>query len=260
MDDSRLMLTDEAWGRLSAVIAGVRSRAGAPPRLSDRDFVEAVLYPGRTGCPRRDLPERFGARDAVYRRSRRREAAGIWRPVRAAAGGPRRGRGPAAGQLGRPRPPARRRGAGGEGGQQAQALGRSRGGFGTKVHLAAADESTPVAVVLTPGQASDARTYPELIDAVPEGCEATAAVADKSCDSDAIRADLERRGLEAVIPPPACRREPIAYDEARYRKRDGVERLFSKLQQFRRVATRHDKLDLSFLAFIHLASALIMTR
>ncbi len=79
MDDSRLMLTDEAWGRLSAVIAGVRSRAGAPPRLSDRDFVEAVLYPGRTGCPRRDLPERSGARDAVYRRSRRREAAGIWR-------------------------------------------------------------------------------------------------------------------------------------------------------------------------------------
>ena len=97
---------------------------------------------------------------------------------------------------------------------------------------------------------------------VPEGCVRRRRRSPTSpATADAIRApDLERRGLEAVIPPPACRREPIAYDEARYRKRDGVERLFSKLKQFRRVATRHDKLDLSFLAFIHLASALIMTR
>ena len=87
-----------------------------------------------------------------------------------------------------------------------------------------------------------------------------AAAADRSYDSDAIRSDLKGRGIEPVIPPLACRREAIPYDEATYRERNRVERLFSKLKQFRRIATRYDKLDLSFLAFIHLTAALIMIR
>jgi len=87
-----------------------------------------------------------------------------------------------------------------------------------------------------------------------------AAAADKSYDSDAIRADLKERGIEPVIPPLACRKEPIPYDKAAYRQRNRVERLINKLKQFRRVATRDDKLDLSFLAFIHLTAALIMAR
>jgi transposase len=72
------MLSDEAWGRLAAVLAEVKPRAGAPPALSDRDFVEAVLYLGRAGCPWRDLPERFGRWDAVYQRFRRWGRAGTW--------------------------------------------------------------------------------------------------------------------------------------------------------------------------------------
>lgn len=153
-------------------------------------------------------------------------------------------------------PPGRQK----KGGQEAQALGRSRGGFGTKIHAVAADERTALAVVLTPGQAGDAPTYPELIEAVPEECPADAAAADKAYDSDAIRADLQGRGIEPVIPPLSCRKEAIPYDKKIYRQRNKVERLFNKMKQFRRVATRYDKLDLSFLAFIHLTAALIMIR
>lgn len=261
MDDSRLLLTDEIWHRLAAALSGLKSRAGAPPKQSDRDFIEAVLYLARTGSPWRDLPERFGNWDAVYQRFRRWEQAGRWRAlfeqlpadlqevhtvffdssvIRAhphAAGAPQT-----------------------QGGQEAQALGRSRGGFGTKIHAAAADERTALAVVLTPGQAGDAPSYPELIDAVPQECPVDAAAADKSYDSDAIRVDLKQRGIEPVIPPRANRNEPIAYDKTTYRQRNRVERLFNKLKQFRRVATRYDKLDLSFLAFIHLTAALITIR
>jgi transposase len=261
MDDARLMLTDAAWDRLAAALAEVKSRAGAPPKQTDRAFIEAVLYLARTGCPWRDLPERFGRWDAVYQRFRRWEEAGRWHAlfarlpadlqavhtvsfdssvVRAhphAAGAPKK-----------------------KGGQEAQALGRSRGGFGTKVHLAAADETTAVAVVLTPGQAGDAPQYPELIAAVPEECPVDAAAADKSYDSDAIRADLKRRGIKAVIPPLACRKRAIRYDKRAYRRRNKVERLFNRLKQFRRVATRYDKLDETFLAFIHLTAALVMIR
>jgi transposase len=81
MDESRLMLTDEAWGRIAAALAAVKSRAGAPPKQSDRDFVEAVLYLARTGCPWRDLPTRFGRWDAVYQRFRRWERKGYWRAL-----------------------------------------------------------------------------------------------------------------------------------------------------------------------------------
>ena len=81
MDESRLMLTDETWGRIAAALTAVKSRAGAPPKQTDRDFVEAVLYLARTGCPWRDLPERFGNWGAVYQRFRRWERAGYWRAL-----------------------------------------------------------------------------------------------------------------------------------------------------------------------------------
>jgi transposase len=79
MDDARLMLTDESWAGLQAVLRDVKSPAGAPPELADRDFVEALLYRARTGCPWRDLPTRFGDWNAVYQRFRRWEKAGYFR-------------------------------------------------------------------------------------------------------------------------------------------------------------------------------------
>lgn len=81
MDDVRLMLDDETWATLSAVIGEVKSRAGAPPETSDREFVEAVLYRARTGIPWRDLPKCFGAWDAVYQRFRRWQKRGIWQAL-----------------------------------------------------------------------------------------------------------------------------------------------------------------------------------
>ena len=74
----RLLLTDEAWAEITPILAAIKSRAGSPPALSDRMFIEAVLYLARTGTPWRDLPEDFGHWDAVYNRFRRWEARGIW--------------------------------------------------------------------------------------------------------------------------------------------------------------------------------------
>ena len=75
----RLLLTDEAWAELAPILATLKSRAGSPPVLSDRLFIEAVLYLARTGTPWRDLPKDFGQWDAVYNRFRRWERRGIWR-------------------------------------------------------------------------------------------------------------------------------------------------------------------------------------
>jgi len=77
----RLLLTDEAWAEIEPVLATLKARAGSPPVLSDRMFIEAVLYLARTGTPWRDLPEDFGRWDAVYNRFRRWEARGLWRQL-----------------------------------------------------------------------------------------------------------------------------------------------------------------------------------
>src|SRR5262245_12744832 len=77
----RLLLTEEAWAEIAAILTAIKSRAGSPPVLSDRMFIEAVLYLARTGTPWRDLPEAFGHWDAVYNRFRRWERRGLWRQL-----------------------------------------------------------------------------------------------------------------------------------------------------------------------------------
>ena len=77
----RLLLTDEAWAELAPILAAIKSRAGSPPVLSDRMFIEAVLYLARTGTPWRDLPEEVGHWDAVSNRFRRWERRGLWRQL-----------------------------------------------------------------------------------------------------------------------------------------------------------------------------------
>ena len=76
----RRMISDRVWEELKAALAEAKhSRAGAPAELSDRDFLEAVLYLNRVGCPWRDLPPELGYWHAVYMRFRRWEERGVWR-------------------------------------------------------------------------------------------------------------------------------------------------------------------------------------
>lgn len=88
----------------------------------------------------------------------------------------------------------------------------------------------------------------------------TQAAMDKAYDSNAIRAKVEAKGIEAVIPPKSNRLDTIVYDKNRYKERNKVERLFNKIKQFRRIATRYEKLKANFLAFVTLALIVIMMR
>ena len=81
-----------------------------------------------------------------------------------------------------------------------------------------------------------------------------ALLADKGYDADAIREEIAAAGVEAVIPGKSNRRVPITHDREKYRWRNLVERLFSKLKNWRRVATRYDKTKESYLGFVALAA------
>jgi transposase len=147
-----------------------------------------------------------------------------------------------------------------KGGAEAQGLGRSRGGFTTKLHLAAADESTAVVVVLTPGECHDAKAFPDILDAIPESCPADFAVMDRGYDSDDIRGALVDRDIAPVIPSKVNRIEPIEHSKKHYKTRNRIERLIGKLKQFRRVATRYDKLARTFLAIVQLTATFLTVR
>ena len=82
-----------------------------------------------------------------------------------------------------------------------------------------------------------------------------ALLADKGYDADTIREELAKADIEAVIPAKSNRRIPIPHDREKYRWRNLVERLFNKLKNWRRVATRYDKTAESYLGFVALASA-----
>ncbi|TPG18630.1 hypothetical protein EAH87_11125 [Sphingomonas koreensis] len=82
-----------------------------------------------------------------------------------------------------------------------------------------------------------------------------ALLADKGYDADAIRADLAKRNIEAVIPGRSNRRVKIEHDRALYKQRNRIERMFGQLKINRAIATRYDQLANSFLGMVHLATA-----
>jgi transposase len=138
-------------------------------------------------------------------------------------------------------------------GQDGQALGRSRGGFSTKLHLRCDARGLPLAFILTPGEAHATRALAERVEDLAVGTRCL--VGDMGYDADWVREELLVRGVLPVIPPNPVRREPVPLDRELYRLRNRVERLVNRLKPFRAMATRYDKTAESFLAFIHLAAA-----
>jgi transposase len=114
----------------------------------------------------------------------------------------------------------------------------------------------PVRFILTPGQEADVNQGAALI----EGLDAQAVLGDKGYDSDALVSRIPSGGAEAVIPPRANRKEPREYDEHLDKERNKVERLINLIKQYRRVATRYEKTAQNFLAFIHVASIMVLLR
>jgi transposase len=139
-------------------------------------------------------------------------------------------------------------------------LGRSRGGFSTKIHAATLDENCAVALHLTAGQAHDGRQFEPLYESLPADNVLESAALDKGYDADRIRERLARDGIQAVIPPISTRSKKLPYDKELYRERNRIERFFNKLKQFRRLATRYDKLAKTFTAALHLVAAFLFIK
>ena len=107
--------------------------------------------------------------------------------------------------------------------------------------------------MLTGGETSDYLAVPTLLDmpvAKPQ-----AMLADKGYDGDDVRSSLLMKGILPIIPPKSNRKQFIECDFQRYKDRNRIERMFNRLKQFRRIATRYDKTAKSYLGFLCLAAA-----
>ncbi len=110
----------------------------------------------------------------------------------------------------------------------------------------------PAVVHLTPGNASDVKTVPEVIAAAPGRIRRL--LADRGYDADALRHGLRAMGTTPVIPGRRSRKRPVRHDSRRYRGRWAVEAAICRLKDFRRVATRYDKLAANFASAAALAA------
>jgi len=139
-------------------------------------------------------------------------------------------------------------------------LGRSRGGLTTKIHAGCIDENTVVSFTLTAGQCHDAPEFKNVFDKIKKEHYLEQAVMDKAYGSKDIRNILEQNKIEPVIPCKSNSKEQIAHDKESYKLRNKVERFFNKIKQFRRIATRYEKLSRTFKAFIHIVSCCLGLR
>lgn len=271
-------LTDKQWARLHRWIPAP-APTGRPITRSRRVLFNGVAWRVRVGSPWRDVPDRYGPWPTIYRLFADWQRLGVWtlmvklilallddagrlnwtisvdsttvRAHQAAAG-------------------ARKTPVPGE--PADHALGRSRGGWTTKVHLAADTSQTVMSLQLTAGQHGDSPQFQPVLERinVPRigpGRPRTRprrVLADKAYPSRANRAYLRKRGIQAVIPEKKDQRRhrsakgrlggrPPAFDREIYKQRNTVERTIGRLKRFRAVSTRYDKLAVRYEATIQVA-------
>ena len=248
----RLVLSDAAWERMAPLIIGRPDQKGSTGR-DNRMFVEGVLWIVRTGSPWRDLPEAFNIGTSVFRRFSRWSIKGVWwRIFEAMSDDPDFEYLIVDSTIVR----AHQHAAGAKKGSEDQALGRSRGGLSPKIHMAVRGLGCPVRFTLTAGQKGDAPQAAELIEGLP----AEVVMADTAYDADPLRQAIAAKGAIAVIPNTPSRALKYPLDKHLYAQRHRVERCFSKLKQFRRVATRFEKTARNYRAVVTLAAIILWMR
>lgn len=219
-----------------------------------RRFIEGVYYLCRAGCQLRLLPYYYGQWRAVHKRFQAWNKRRIWEKmfdyfkqdpdmewvmidstiVRAHAC--------AAGY--------------GKDSQSKEALGRSKGGFSTKIHILTDALGNPLKFALTAGQRNDITQAKKLCESIFD----STVMADKAYDCDDFVETLADQNCDQNIPPRSNRKEPREYDEILYEERHVIECFIGKIKHFRRIFSRYDKSARSYLAFLYFVGALIWIR
>ncbi|MFN4199405.1 MAG: IS5-like element IS1301 family transposase [Flavobacterium sp.] len=244
---ARTAITDNIWEQLQTTMKA----HGCHQWKNDRTVMEAILWKLRTGAPWRDIPIELGSWKTAYNRfnrwSKKRLVAEFFFDLRKEidkewvfidgsyvrchqhASGARRG--------------------------FDRAIGQSRGGNTTKIHLCVDSHGNPLDFKVTGGNVHDSQVANDLIEVIQE---AQYFIADKGYDSQEIRDKAIEHGMKAIIPKRKNAKQPNPdFDSYLYKLRHLVENAFARLKQFRSIATRYEKLARNFNSMLYLACSII---
>jgi transposase len=211
------------------------SKCGRKSR-NDRRIFEGILWILKNGCPWSCLPAHFGPWKTVYDRFRNWTQTGLLKALLLTVQRPIRDLEYVMVDSTSIR--VHQDGARSHDGFMLEALGRSRGGITTKIHMACDALGYPLDFILTGGERGDATQANALLKPCME--HGTFALLDCGYDSDAIRACIVQRGGTAVIPQNPTRTGVLPFDKHLYKERHKIENLFQKIKRFRRIATRYE--------------------
>jgi transposase len=239
-------ITEEQYARIKDSLPVQRGNVS----LSNLQFLNAVLYVAEHGCKWRGLPKRFGNWHTIYTRMNRWSKSGamdrvfeklqLEQIVRIRI---------EAFSLDSTSVKVHPDGTGALKKNGPQSIGKSRGGWTTKIHMVAADARTAITFALSPGNAHDAPEGRELLRDLGS-FPGMPVIMDRAYEGNETRQLVLALDMVPVVPPKSNRVEPWRYDRALYKKRNEIERLFRRLKGYRRIFSRFEKLDCVFLAFL----------
>ena len=263
---SRHDLTDREYNAIRHFLPPQKKKRRGRPWADHRTVINGILWILHTGSPWRDLPHDFGKWQTVYNRFRRWINEDLWdrivrrllhrldslgksdRSLWCVDGSVVRAHRCASGMI----PQS-------EENDELNALGRSRGGYSTKLHVMTDAKGSLLAVTATAGQRHESTEFENLL----ANCELSlyrrsnrpeALAGDKGYSSNAIRESIQNLQVTDVIPTRSNESTNEAFDRDTYRKRNIVERAIGWLKESRRIATRYDKLTSSYIAFVQLSA------
>ncbi len=211
-----------------------------------RLFIEGVYCAMRSGCQWRLLPEKYGKWQSIYKRFKRWSDKNVWLNLfENVMNDMNFGKVMIDGTIIRANACA----AGYEkNSQNKEALGRSCGGFSTKIHALTDSNGKPIKFILSPGQNHEITKASELIKDINNAL----ILADKAFDSDDLIKFIEEKNCIPIIPSKTNRVKPRELDKNIYKERNLIERFFGKIKYFRRIFSRFDKSANVFLSFLYL--------
>ena len=242
----RFDLSDEDWALLEPLLPKSRKSA----RVDDRKIMNAIFYVLRTGMPWRDLPARYGPYTTAYNRFNRWSRRGIWKRVFDLLASKSRD---SLYLIDSTIVKAHRAASGAKGGRKIKRSASAGGGRTTKIHAIVDSKGRPLNFTLTGGHVHDSQVVEEVLD-TPKA--PLAITADKAYDSEKVRQQIRDEGPLPVIPNRSNATRKAYCPSRFYRRRHKIENYFCRIKDWRRIATRYDKLARNFLATALLVGAL----
>lgn len=247
-------ITNEEWERIKDLLPSERTGQRGRPSKDNRTILNGILWLLKSGAQWRLVPECYGKRSTIYDRFASWRDKGVLEDLFQALA---QDADKETISIDSTSIKVHQISNGGKP-KEEKTVGRSRGGLNTKIHTLVDALGNPLRFLLSPGSDHDAVHAERLIEGID--LSGSTMLKDKAYGAERFRECLTLMGGDYAIPPKSNAKDPWSIDYHLYKERHLIECFFQKLKWCRRIFTRYDKLDESFLAFVYLGAILLLLK